>query len=261
MKRTLLVVAAVILFVNTLVVPTVVRADGGTGTTTNSRQHNVQAVIVTIFCTKDRGLAHRGYSILRKQDKARPSVAACSQSRYSARTIAMLQAHSFLWYYLWLAPNLLLIGLAILLWRRGLASRFPAFLAFAILSAAGELAAFLADIVPSVTAENFWRTVWIGLLVESLLKFLVIGEIFSQVFRPYPSIGRLGKILVSGFGGCLVLLAALVAAFSHDEVPRGSSPVLTFSNKPFFSSSWAWSASSSCLPLTSTFLGIACRSA
>ncbi len=129
----------------------------------------------------------------------------------------MLQAHSFLWYYLWLAPNLLLIGLAILLWRRGLASRYPTFLAFAILSAAGELAAFLADIVPSVTGEDFWRIVWIGLLVESLLKFLAIGEIFSQVFRPYPSIGRLGRILVSGFGGCLVLLAALVAAFSHDE--------------------------------------------
>jgi hypothetical protein len=131
----------------------------------------------------------------------------------------MLQAHSFLWYYLWLAPNLLLIGLAILLWRRGLARRFPTFLAFAILSAVGELAAFLADILPKVAAENFWRTVWVGLLIESLLKFLAIGEIFSQVFHPYPSIGRLGRILVSVFGGCLVLLAALVAAFSHDDNP------------------------------------------
>lgn len=129
----------------------------------------------------------------------------------------MLQAHSLLWNYLWIGPNLLLIGLAILLWRRGLASRFPAFLAFAILSPAGDLAAFLADILPKVTAENFWRTVWIALLVESLLKFLVIGELFSQVFRPYLSIARLGKILVSVFGGCLVLLAALVAAFSHDN--------------------------------------------
>lgn len=35
MKRTLLVLAAVILFVNTLVVPTVVRADGSNPTSTN----------------------------------------------------------------------------------------------------------------------------------------------------------------------------------------------------------------------------------
>lgn len=33
MKRMLLVVAAAILFVNTLVIPTAVKADGGTGTT------------------------------------------------------------------------------------------------------------------------------------------------------------------------------------------------------------------------------------
>jgi hypothetical protein len=31
MKRTLLIVAAAVLFLNTLVVPTVARADGGTG--------------------------------------------------------------------------------------------------------------------------------------------------------------------------------------------------------------------------------------
>jgi len=129
----------------------------------------------------------------------------------------MLQAHSFLWNYLWIGPNLLLIGLGILLWSRGLGRRFPAFLAFAIFSAAGELATFVADVLPSVTPENYWRTVWATLLIESLLKFLVIGEIFSQVFSPYPSIARLSRMLVSVFGGCLVLLAALVAAFSRGD--------------------------------------------
>jgi len=129
----------------------------------------------------------------------------------------MLQAHSLLWNYLWVAPNALLLVLAVLLWRRGLSRKFPAFLAFAVLSATGQLAVFAADIAPSVTPENFWRIDWVSLLVESFLKFVVIGEIFSRVLNPYPSVGRLGKIFVSGLGGALVLLAVLAAAYSRGD--------------------------------------------
>ena len=129
----------------------------------------------------------------------------------------MLQAHSFLWNYLWVAPNLFLLLVGILIWRRGLTREIPAFMAFAILSAAGDLAAFLADILPSVSAENYWRVLWAGLLIESLLKFFVIGEVFSRVFNPYASISRLGRILVSGFGAALVLLAGLIAGFAHGD--------------------------------------------
>lgn len=129
----------------------------------------------------------------------------------------MLQAHSFFWNYLWVAPNLLLLFLSALLWKRGFARVFPGFLAFAILSSLGELAAFLADIIPSVSPDNFWRVIWAGLLVESLLKFVVIGEIFSRVFSPYPSVGRMGKALVTGFGALLVFLAAAIAAFAKGD--------------------------------------------
>jgi hypothetical protein len=129
----------------------------------------------------------------------------------------MLQAHSFLWNYSWVAPNLFLLVLAILIWKRGLWRQFPAFLAFAILAATGQLALFTADVSPSVSPESFWRIDWATLLIESLLKFLVIGEIFSRVLKPYPSISRLGRILVSGLGGALVLAAVLAAAYSHGD--------------------------------------------
>jgi len=129
----------------------------------------------------------------------------------------MLQAHSFLWHYLWIAPNLFLLLLSVLLWKSGFRRLFPAFLAFSVLSAVGDLATYIADVIPSVTPENFWRVFWASLVIESLLKFLVIGEIFSRVFAPYPSIGKLGKLLVSGFGGLLVLLSAVVAAFAHGD--------------------------------------------
>jgi len=129
----------------------------------------------------------------------------------------MLQAHSFLWNYLWVAPNLLVFALGILLWKRGFSRILPLFLAFAILTPIGDLATFLADVIPSVTPETFWRLFWVELLLESMLKFLVIGEVFSRVFSPYPSIGRLGKVLVSGFGAVLVFVAAAMAGFAKGD--------------------------------------------
>ncbi|HEV2397731.1 MAG TPA: hypothetical protein VGS27_12370 [Candidatus Sulfotelmatobacter sp.] len=129
----------------------------------------------------------------------------------------MLQAHSFLWHYLWVAPNLFLILLGLALLKRGFLRVFPAFLAFAFLSSLGDLATYSADVIPSATPETFWRLVWASLVVESLLKFLVIGEAFSQLFSPYPSVGRVAKFLVSGFGALLVLVSATVAAFAHGD--------------------------------------------
>jgi hypothetical protein len=129
----------------------------------------------------------------------------------------MLQAHSFLWNYLWVAPNVYLLALAFLLWRRGLARTFPAFLAFAALSAAGNLAVFAADIAPFVSPINFWRVDWACLLVESVLKFIVIGEALSRVLGSYPSVARLGRVSVTGFGAALVLLAVLAAAFAPGD--------------------------------------------
>jgi hypothetical protein len=129
----------------------------------------------------------------------------------------MLQAHSFLWNYLWVAPNVFLLILGFFIWKRGLSRQLPAFLAFAIVSGAGDLAVFVADISPSVSPVNFWRVDWAYLLIESLLKFIVIGEVFSRALNSYPSVSRLGRILISTVGATLVLVATLVAAFSRGD--------------------------------------------
>jgi len=129
----------------------------------------------------------------------------------------MLQAHSLLWNSLWVAPNALLFTLGLVLWRRGFSHRFPAFVAFALISATGDLVVFAADLVPFVSAVNFWRIDWICLVVESFLKFLVIGEVLSRLLSPYPSVARLGKFFVAGFGATLVLVAAVAAAFASGD--------------------------------------------
>lgn len=129
----------------------------------------------------------------------------------------MLQAHSLLWDYLWVGPNLLLLLLAFLILHRGTWRSFPCFLAFAALSSTCQLGVYVADVHPLVTAANFWRVDWASLLVESLLKFLVIGEVFSRVLSPYPSVSRLGRVSVSGLGAALVVVAALAAAYSRGD--------------------------------------------
>jgi hypothetical protein len=126
----------------------------------------------------------------------------------------MLLPHSFLWHYLWIAPNVLLLILGVVLWKRRLIRQFPAFFAFTVLTAIGQLVMYAADVLPSVTAENFWRADWATLMVEALLKFAVIGEIFAQVFGAYASLARLGKMSIRAVGTLLVLTAALAAAFA-----------------------------------------------
>ena len=49
----------------------------------------------------------------------------------------MLQPHSLLWHYLSVAPAVLLVVLALMMWRRGLHKEFPAFFGYTIFEAAG----------------------------------------------------------------------------------------------------------------------------
>jgi hypothetical protein len=126
----------------------------------------------------------------------------------------MLQAHSLLWHYLWVAPNLILLLLAVLIWRRPVRKQFPIFFFFAIVTAMVQLTVYAADVIPSVTPTTWWKVFWAGLLLEALVKFALVGEIFARVFGLYASVAKLGKLLISGVGVVLVLLAAATAAYT-----------------------------------------------
>src|SRR5215469_12922260 len=131
----------------------------------------------------------------------------------------MLQAHSLLWNYLWIAPNLVFLVVGFLLWKRGLTLQAPAFLAFTIIGGLGELIVFGADVAPFVSVNSYWSLSWIVLLLEAFLKFLVIAEVLAKLLVPYPSVRQLGRTLVSGMGAVLVLLAGVLAGFAHGDSP------------------------------------------
>jgi hypothetical protein len=129
----------------------------------------------------------------------------------------MLQDHSFLWHYLWVAPDILQLVLCFFLWKRGLIRDFPAFFAFALVTGIGELVMYAADLLPFISPTGYWYVVWATEIVASVLKFAVIGEIFSKVLSDYASVAELGKILIQWVGAIFVLGAVLVASYA----PKG----------------------------------------
>jgi hypothetical protein len=132
----------------------------------------------------------------------------------------MLQAHSLLWHYLWIGPNVFLLGLVVLCLRNKLYRKFPVFLIFAIVVATEQLILYIADVSSSVSGKTFWQVFWAGLLVEALVKFALIGEIFSGVFSQYSSLAGLGKKVISGVGVFLVLAATVTAAYAPIDNPH-----------------------------------------
>jgi hypothetical protein len=129
----------------------------------------------------------------------------------------MLQAHSLLWHYLWLGPHVLQVGLAVWLVRRGLHKVFPIFTAYLFYEAVYNFTLYVMDILPSVSAVTFWRTYCGGLVIEGILKFAVIGELFSHLVRSWPAVAKIGNRLISGAGALLVLFATVAAAYAPIE--------------------------------------------
>jgi hypothetical protein len=128
----------------------------------------------------------------------------------------MLQPHSLLWHYLWVAPCVLLAVLAFLMWRRGLHREFPAFFLYAIFEAVCGGAIYAIDVNPSIFSDRiYWWSYLIFLVVEVFIKLIVIGEVFTHLLRSYPPLGRMAKVLISSVGIVLVFTATIIAAYAN----------------------------------------------
>jgi hypothetical protein len=132
----------------------------------------------------------------------------------------MLQPHSFLWHYLWVAPKLLLGILAFLIWKRQLHRTFQIFFIYIIFEVVQWAILYPLDLIPTVPAENFWRAYWISSLVEALIIFALLSEIFAGVFGAYSALARFGKRLIRWAGGLLVIGATVTAAYAPIDNPH-----------------------------------------
>jgi hypothetical protein len=141
----------------------------------------------------------------------------------------MFHAHSLLWHYLYAAPCILLLFVAMIIYRRSLHREFPIFLTFAIVQGVTMLAVYVLNVMlPPSQAALWWKLNFVHLLIEVVLTFALIGEILSQVLRPFPALSKLGKLMIRVVGPALVLTATLVVALSR---PSEFFPVVANSHR------------------------------
>jgi hypothetical protein len=132
----------------------------------------------------------------------------------------MFQPHSPLWHYLWVAPNLLLAILAIILWRRGLHRQFRSFVIYAGFQAFQWSVLYSIDVLPYFSGEDFWRVTWFTALLECPIVFILVSDIFADVFGNYEALSQLGKRVIRWASALLVIIASAIAAYAPIENPK-----------------------------------------
>jgi len=125
--------------------------------------------------------------------------------------------HSSLWHFLWLAPHVLQIFIALVMIRRRLVHEFPVFFIYTVFQIIQEGTLFGLDHSAAVSDYQYWYAHWTGLTISSALRFGVIWEICSNVFRNYPALRRLNRFVFRWAIVVLLFLAIAVAAHAPED--------------------------------------------
>jgi hypothetical protein len=122
--------------------------------------------------------------------------------------------HSFLWHYLWLAPHALQAFIVFIMVRRKLVHEFPVFLTYTVFQVVQSGTLFVLDHLAAVSAVQYWEAYWVGLVATIILRFTLIHEIFAHVFREYPALQELVRLLFRWAAALLILVAVGVSAYA-----------------------------------------------
>ena len=119
---------------------------------------------------------------------------------------------------LWWAQPITQSVVAAIFWRRKLHKVFPVFFSFLVV----QILIFVVT-YPLYGLNNGWYfwVYWFGELVNAVIGFKVIHEIFLDVFRPYHSLKDLGTPVFKWAGVVMLLVSVVVAAsnsFSQDPI-------------------------------------------
>lgn len=125
-----------------------------------------------------------------------------------------MSPHSPLWHYLWVAPHALQLVIVAMMWRRGVARKFPVFLVYTITEILQGGVLFFADHSASVSAYRYRQAEVAFGIISCILRFGLIYEIYSNVFRPYPSLEEVGRLVLRWSGALLLVAGIGIMAYS-----------------------------------------------
>lgn len=117
---------------------------------------------------------------------------------------------SILAYALWLMASALQSAIGYRMWTRRLYRDYPLFFAYTVTQLVRSLVLFYCY---QLHVRDVYRYAYVGSeVVDAILKFGVIWELFTHVFRPYEGIRELGSALLRWSSVLLLLVAIIVAA-------------------------------------------------
>ena len=120
----------------------------------------------------------------------------------------------WLFFYLWTAPHALLAVLAIIMIRRKLFRLFPAFFTYTVYEVVQFVVLLTMDRMDSVPANQWFIVDLAGTTGSMILRFLVVHEIFNNVFENYPALKAFGGVLFRWATVILVVIAVTMVGYS-----------------------------------------------
>jgi len=118
----------------------------------------------------------------------------------------------FLRYYFWVAPHLLLAGLLVGVYRRGLQWRLPFFIAYIFLELAQFLTLFTMNWLPTASENQYHWILVFGLGMSVLVKFGVIYELSNELLLSRSPLVDLWRRIFRWIAGVLLLVAVFASA-------------------------------------------------
>jgi hypothetical protein len=123
--------------------------------------------------------------------------------------------------YLWVAPATLQAVLVVLMIRRKLALKYPAFFAYTVCEVAQFLVLFPMDHMDSVSGPQYAQAWLVANGISVILRFAVVHEIFSDLLDGYAALQQFGTILFRCATAFLMIVAViLVASTSGTEMNK-----------------------------------------
>lgn len=133
----------------------------------------------------------------------------------------MSEKTKILYYVLWMMHPVLLSGIAIFMLRRGLLRNFKFFFGYILT----QLLTF-AVMFPAYVWRSYsflFTLCWSCMAISVMFGFLVIHEVFVDVFRPFHTLRDLGTVLFKWAGLVMLLVAGVVSVSTN---PQDMSPIM-----------------------------------
>jgi hypothetical protein len=121
----------------------------------------------------------------------------------------------YLYCALWLTHPILEMGIGIFMYRRGLIRHFKFFFAYILTQLVTFAIVFPAYYWRSYTAAFYLY--WACMAISVAFGFLVIHEVFVDVFRPFHTLRDLGTVLFKWAGLVMLLVAGVVSVSTNSS--------------------------------------------